>query len=87
MTALAQAPATAAGRPTASTCRLARHSGYLTVRSLRALWRQPAFAAATLVQPVIWLLLFGQLFRSVVTIPGFGTGHGPTWSSSRRASS
>jgi ABC-2 type transport system permease protein len=48
-----------------------RHSGYLTARSLRSLWRQPAYAVATLVQPVIWLLLFGALFRSVVHIPGF----------------
>jgi ABC-2 type transport system permease protein len=56
--------------------RLLRHSSYLTVRSLRTLWRQPAFAAATLIQPVIWLLLFGQLFRSVVQIPGFRTASG-----------
>ena len=38
--------------------------------------RQPAFAAATLIQPIIWLLLFGQLFRSVVHIPGFGAQSG-----------
>jgi ABC-2 type transport system permease protein len=31
---------------------------------------------ATLVQPVIWLLLFGQLFRSVVEIPGFAARYG-----------
>lgn len=55
---------------------LLRHSAYLTVRSLRTLWRQPAFAAMTLIQPVIWLLLFGQLFRSVVHIPGFSSGAG-----------
>jgi ABC-2 type transport system permease protein len=55
---------------------LVRHSGYLTVRSVRALLRQPAFAAITLVQPVIWLLLFGQLFRSVVHIPGFSSSSG-----------
>jgi ABC-2 type transport system permease protein len=55
---------------------LARHSAYLAVRSLRALWRQPAFAVATLVQPIIWLLLFGQLFRRVVEIPGFGAPQG-----------
>jgi ABC-2 type transport system permease protein len=55
---------------------LLQHSAYLTVRSLRALWRQPAFAVATLVQPIIWLLLFGQLFRSVVEIPGFTTTSG-----------
>ncbi|HTY72222.1 MAG TPA: ABC transporter permease [Actinomycetes bacterium] len=54
--------------------RFVRHSAYLTVRSLRTLWRVPAFAIATLVQPVIWLLLFGQLFKSVVDIPGFAAG-------------
>ena len=48
-----------------------RHSAYLTARSLRTLWRQPAYAALTLVQPVIWLLLFGALFKSVVHTPGF----------------
>ena len=52
----------------------ARHSAFLTVRSLRTLWRQPAFAAMTLIQPIIWLLLFGALFSSVVEIPGFSAG-------------
>jgi ABC-2 type transport system permease protein len=41
---------------------------------VRALLRQPAYLAITLVQPVIWLLLFGQLFRNVVHIPGFAGG-------------
>jgi ABC-2 type transport system permease protein len=50
---------------------LLRHSLFLTARSTKALWRQPAFAAMTLIQPIIWLLLFGQLFRPVVEIPGF----------------
>ena len=27
-----------------------------------------------LVQPMIWLLLFGQLFKRVVELPGFATG-------------
>jgi ABC-2 type transport system permease protein len=53
-----------------------RHSAFLTARSLRTLWRQPAFAAMTLIQPIIWLLLFGQLFRSVVRLPGFAAGSG-----------
>src|SRR3954468_15826630 len=53
---------------------LARHSGYLTARSLRSLWRQPAFAAATLIQPIIWLLLFGQPCHAGVDIPGVGAG-------------
>jgi len=47
------------------------HTGYLTGRLLRAMIRQPAFVAITLVQPMIWLLLFGQLFKRVVEIPGF----------------
>jgi ABC-2 type transport system permease protein len=55
---------------------LLRHAGFLTVRSTKALWRQPAFAAATLIQPIIWLLLFGELFRPVVEIPGFEAAHG-----------
>ncbi len=55
---------------------LIRHSAYLTGRSLRALWRQPAFAAITLTQPVIWLLLFGQLFQAVADIPGFAAENG-----------
>jgi len=50
---------------------LVRHSAYLTGRALRTLLRQPAYLLITLVQPVIWLLLFGQLFRNVVHIPGF----------------
>ena len=55
---------------------LVRHAGYLATRSTRALWRQPAFAAATLIQPIIWLLLFGQLFTSIGDIPGFAAAHG-----------
>jgi ABC-2 type transport system permease protein len=54
--------------------RFVRHSGYLTVRSVRALIRQPWYVAVTLVQPIVWLLLFGQLFTSVVNIPGFTGG-------------
>jgi ABC-2 type transport system permease protein len=46
----------------------------LTGRSLRALARVPAYLAITLVQPAIWLLLFGQLFKAAVRIPGFGGG-------------
>jgi ABC-2 type transport system permease protein len=49
-----------------------RHIGYMAARDLRALWRQPWYVAVTLVQPVIWLLLFGELFESVADLPGFG---------------
>jgi ABC-2 type transport system permease protein len=43
----------------------------VTLRGLRALMRQPWFVAITLVQPLIWLLLFGALFESATDIPGF----------------
>ena len=46
----------------------------LTIRALLSLWRQPWFVAITLVQPMIWLLLFGALFKKVVEIPGFHGG-------------
>jgi ABC-2 type transport system permease protein len=52
------------------------HSRLLTARGLRALRRQPAYAAITLIQPIIWLLLFGELFKSVIHIPGFSSGGG-----------
>jgi ABC-2 type transport system permease protein len=51
-----------------------RHTAYLTLRQLRAVWRIPAFLVMNIVQPLIWLLLFGQLFKSVVEIPGFAGG-------------
>jgi ABC-2 type transport system permease protein len=52
---------------------LVAHTGYFTGRQLRALARQPAFVVIMLIQPMIWLLLFGQLFQGVVALPGFGT--------------
>ncbi|NJC68739.1 ABC transporter permease [Planosporangium thailandense] len=48
------------------------HSRLLTLRSLRTLSRQPAYLLFTLVQPMVWLLLFGQLFRRIAELPGFG---------------
>ena len=50
------------------------HTVVLTARHLRAARRIPAFLVMNLVQPMIWLLLFGQLFKSVVSIPGFAGG-------------
>ncbi len=46
----------------------------LAIRDLLRLLRQPWFIAVVLVQPVIWLLLFGALFESVTQIPGFEGG-------------
>lgn len=48
------------------------HSWFMMIRSLRALWRQPVWIVVTLTQPVIWLLLFGAVFKSAAEIPGFG---------------
>jgi ABC-2 type transport system permease protein len=48
------------------------HSLYMTVRHLRSLARQPLYIMFTLVQPIIWLVLFGQLFKNIVLLPGFG---------------
>ncbi len=50
-------------------------TGHMTVRHLMALWRQPWWIAVSLVQPVIWLLLFGALFKAVTDIPGFGSSN------------
>ena len=50
-----------------------RDTRHMTVRHLMALWRQPWWIAVSLVQPVIWLLLFGALFKAVTDIPGFGS--------------
>lgn len=75
MTTIAHTPV-ATGRLIGRRGDLLRHGALLTVRGVRTLMRQPAYAAITLVQPVIWLLLFGQLFKAVVDIPGFGRGSG-----------
>ncbi len=50
------------------------HTGHLAMRTMRAVGRQPAFVVIMLIQPMIWLLLFGQLFKRVVEIPGFTGG-------------
>ena len=47
------------------------HTWFLTGRKLHALVRQPWVLAFSVIQPVIWLFLFGQLFRRVIDIPGF----------------
>ncbi|MFD6336742.1 ABC transporter permease [Streptomyces sp. NPDC060131] len=45
----------------------------MTQRQLMAIVRQPVFLLISLIQPVIWLFLFGNLFRRVVELGGFGT--------------
>ena len=50
------------------------NSVHITTRYLRAFLRQPYYIIGTLVQPVIWLLLFGQLFKRIAELPGFTAG-------------
>ncbi|HWV76132.1 MAG TPA: ABC transporter permease, partial [Isoptericola sp.] len=63
-----------------TTSRPARRTGALTQAALltgrqaRQGMRIPVFMVMNLLQPMIWLLLFGQLFRSVIEIPGFAGG-------------
>ena len=51
-----------------------RQTWQVTLRGMRVLIRQPAFLGITLTQPIIWLLLFGALFKAVTRIPGFHGG-------------
>jgi ABC-2 type transport system permease protein len=48
-------------------------------RALKKMTRRPVVLYFSLVQPLIWLLLFGQMFKRMVSIPGasvaFGTNN------------
>ena len=46
----------------------------ITGRHLRFFIRQPWFVLMAVIQPIIWLLLFGALFEKTTSIPGFSTG-------------
>lgn len=47
---------------------------YMLGRHLRSSLRMPVWVVVEVIQPAIWLLLYGQLFRSVALIPGFTGG-------------
>lgn len=50
--------------------------GQITGRWLTNTRRQVWGAAFTLVQPIVWILLFGQVFSAMSSLPGFGdTGY------------
>jgi ABC-2 type transport system permease protein len=51
-----------------------RQTLQVSMRGVRALIRQPAYLGITLMQPLIWLLLFGALFKAIARIPGFHGG-------------
>ena len=50
-----------------------RHTWFMVVRQARNLMREPIWIVLLLVQPMVWLLLYGQLFRNVTRLGGFGT--------------
>ena len=54
--------------------RTLRHTWFMIVRQLRNLAREPIWIALMIVQPMVWLLLYGQLFKNVTRLGGFGTG-------------
>ena len=51
-----------------------RHTWFMVVRQSRNLAREPIWIVLLLVQPMVWLVLYGQLFRNVTRLGGFGTG-------------
>jgi ABC-2 type transport system permease protein len=51
-----------------------RQTWQVSLRYLRVFKRQPAYLGIALTQPIIWLLLFGALFKAVTEIPGFRGG-------------
>ena len=53
---------------------VARHTWFMVVRQARNLMREPIWIVLLLVQPMVWLILYGQLFKNVTRLGGFGTG-------------
>jgi ABC-2 type transport system permease protein len=51
----------------------ARHTWYMIGRHTRNQLREPLWIAIILIQPMVWLLLYGQLFKNVTKLGGFGT--------------
>ena len=46
---------------------------FMVVRQSRNLMREPIWIALLLIQPMVWLVLYGQLFKNVTRLGGFGT--------------
>ncbi len=49
------------------------HTWFMYGRHVRDLVRQPIWIFTMLVQPFFWLVLYSQLFRRIVDLPGFDT--------------
>src|ERR1700746_3843132 len=50
-----------------------KHSYFLALRDLHSLLRQPWYVALTVIQPILTLLLYGQVFARVAELPGLKT--------------
>ena len=50
-------------------------TGYMIVRQARNLMREPIWIALLLIQPMVWLVLYSQLFTKLPTLGGFGTSN------------
>ncbi len=50
-----------------------RDTWFMVGRQARNLMREPIWIAMILIQPLVWLILYGQLFKNVVHLGGFGT--------------
>ena len=51
----------------------AAQSWFMLVRHARNLAREPIWIALLLIQPMLWLLLYSQLFQRITQLGGFGT--------------
>lgn len=47
---------------------------YLFNKYMKITIRMPMWTLFTLVQPLIWLIIFGQLFKNISQLPGFPSG-------------
>jgi ABC-2 type transport system permease protein len=50
-----------------------RHTWYMVGRQARNLQREPIWIVLLLMQPMVWLVLYGQLFKHLPRLGGFGT--------------
>jgi ABC-2 type transport system permease protein len=53
-----------------------RHTWFMVGRQARNLMREPIWIVLLLVQPMVWLVLYGQLFKRITHLPGGGFGTG-----------
>src|SRR5207302_6467386 len=61
------------GRGRRPAVRVLSDTWWMIVRQARNLMREPIWIALLLIQPMIWLLLYGQLFSRVPTLRGGAT--------------